>query len=1311
MKRSTFIRALQIAAVAAVCPIALAQSPTPSASADPTAGSPAASPTPTLEQTSPTSRQAPTSAPSAIHLLTASPSDAPAETAEVRAAKRSSEELQEIASLADQELTEFNEKNEQPIKAFQQALSELKTQQARLPPKSTDTQQASILELRMQNAQLQLDIIEDKRELLRLRVDRAKHRVDVAKARADLKIDEAAIERTLEAATPEDADRARTQKTLAEENAKDLRNQLEVAKSEILTNEKEVTLVKTLSEERRQERDAAKDAVQTAKPGADSTRLNQRLKFLNGIVASVELRLGVIEDQLAVRRESADAILQATELSTKDLEFRTELAQKINDRVATIDAKIAADQAKSEQKVQSERSRQINEKRETLEAAKQKAIEALAVYAPLKEEETSAGPTRELIWNAQHNAASEQRETVDRHLKLLDAIAKLDQARTRLLEEKASVGAIVTAQEVSIRQMGRDIALIEEKHRAAVAESVSLKDAPEVAKKLAAKILQKMISSDDLSVVEPPSPPMKDAKQEQPESLEKDDKAQQSAAPKKKADQQSRYVQTVEVAFKAALESIRQIRDDLEPLEFSEEQLPLGPGKAKEEARIRSDTAEISADQLPDELDEADFDEIRSDFEALSLSSWNFRKRQVELEIARAAVLSATYDKSKEYADAMDTFAKKLGEQRARDLWIRTEAVVGFQTLRQAWSDLRNLRRYAVLGVETLPQRLIGYGFLRALGGAAFLAIACFIGWRVGLVVKKWIRDAMRTVRGDRPNSMATKAHFVLLRTIGESQRFFWLAVAVISTLCILGLRGHALGVLLAATGLIIAYRILRCASKASLSPLNHRFRLPPLNDSIARHLSTVASFFWLFCLLAAASASVVVYSQHSEEFGVLIWKLFLLGGFMFVLWAVSHQSLLFRLLPRGEGAWVKTTNWLLLATVYPAFLAISTLWWTAVIFRFNILSYYLLEVLVKTLAGFGLAYLAYSVLMMRIGEFIEQRRIRLGDTSSGSSKAYSPPDAGKYRIWTQYGVAILAVVSIYFYWNRTIGELGRSEAAPEPIKIVVAKAGAMFGTADEKFFGPIDEETGERISDGLPWRIVLGLCVVAFAWLVSRVTRWIMNRFVFAKADLEPGSRATVLTFLTYLLIGGGIMWGLAKAGVDSGSLKVVSGAFVFGITFGLQDIFRNFISGILLHLSRPIRSGDFVEIGGRRGTVTRIGARSTTIVGEDNIAVAVPNGSIARGNVINWSHPIPVSKISVPMQVTRDSPVETVKSVLLNVAGGHPLVRAVPAPEVSFQTLSAGVKAFELMVWIDAVAESRRITSDLLFSIESALKAQNIK
>ena len=180
---------------------------------------------------------------------------------------------------------------------------------------------------------------------------------------------------------------------------------------------------------------------------------------------------------------------------------------------------------------------------------------------------------------------------------------------------------------------------------------------------------------------------------------------------------------------------------------------------------------------------------------------------------------------------------------------------------------------------------------------------------------------------------------------------------------------------------------------------------------------------------------------------------------------------------------------------------------------------------------------------------------------------------------------------------------------------------------------------------------------------------------------------------------------------GIDLSSLAIFASVVGVGIGFGLQNIASNFISGVLIGIERPIKVGDFVELGENRGTVQRIGARSTSILTPDRVTILVPNAQFLEREVINWSHGDPVSRLHVPVSVGYESDIGLVRAALLESAHSHPEVLTDPRPRVEMRGFGESSLDFELLVWTSEPRNQSRVKSDLYFRIEENLRSHGIE
>jgi small-conductance mechanosensitive channel len=238
---------------------------------------------------------------------------------------------------------------------------------------------------------------------------------------------------------------------------------------------------------------------------------------------------------------------------------------------------------------------------------------------------------------------------------------------------------------------------------------------------------------------------------------------------------------------------------------------------------------------------------------------------------------------------------------------------------------------------------------------------------------------------------------------------------------------------------------------------------------------------------------------------------------------------------------------------------------------------------------------------------------------------------------------------------------------------------------------------------------LVLPLLVAA-VWLAGGVLTRLFRSQVLEAVGLERGVQETLATLLRYALCFLGTLVVLQVWGVDLRSVAILASVLGVGIGFGLQNIANNFVSGVLINLERPVRSGDFVRVGEFVGSVLRVGARSTTIRTLDRVTIVVPNSRFLESEVVNWSHGDPVSRVHVPVGVAYGSDVRRVRHTLLEVARAHRWVLREPRPDVQLLRFGESSLDFDLLVWTEHPERQLKLVSDLNVAIESALRAHGI-
>ncbi|HEX7230957.1 MAG TPA: mechanosensitive ion channel domain-containing protein [Candidatus Binatia bacterium] len=229
-------------------------------------------------------------------------------------------------------------------------------------------------------------------------------------------------------------------------------------------------------------------------------------------------------------------------------------------------------------------------------------------------------------------------------------------------------------------------------------------------------------------------------------------------------------------------------------------------------------------------------------------------------------------------------------------------------------------------------------------------------------------------------------------------------------------------------------------------------------------------------------------------------------------------------------------------------------------------------------------------------------------------------------------------------------------------------------------------------------------------AFAVSRFVRFLLDEEVYPRLALKRGLPYAISATLHYLILFGGFFVALAALGVDMTRVTIIAGAFSVGVGLGLQNIFNNFISGLILLFERPISVGDIVEIEDASGVVERIGVRASIIRMANGSEIIMPNGKLISDRVINWTLSTRQHGIELPVAVAQGTDPGRVINLLEKTATAHPLVTSEPPPQALFVKLGPDSYGFELRAWTDRSELWMQIRSELAIAISATLAAEKI-
>ncbi|MDR2339333.1 MAG: mechanosensitive ion channel [Deltaproteobacteria bacterium] len=212
-------------------------------------------------------------------------------------------------------------------------------------------------------------------------------------------------------------------------------------------------------------------------------------------------------------------------------------------------------------------------------------------------------------------------------------------------------------------------------------------------------------------------------------------------------------------------------------------------------------------------------------------------------------------------------------------------------------------------------------------------------------------------------------------------------------------------------------------------------------------------------------------------------------------------------------------------------------------------------------------------------------------------------------------------------------------------------------------------------------------------------------------RLPLEPGVIPPLQMLLTYLIWIIFALIALMLLGVNFTSLAVIAGGLSVGIGFGLQNIFSNLVSGIMLIFGRTILVGDYIEVGGIAGTVRSVSIRCTVVETASNAAVFVPNSSIMSNQFINWTRNGRHTRRSITAGIPYGTDTKAVVALLLEAAKGDPRIMADPAPGVTLNEFADNYLQFILYVTIVDIDLVAGVLSDLRLRAESLFKENGIR
>jgi potassium-dependent mechanosensitive channel len=246
--------------------------------------------------------------------------------------------------------------------------------------------------------------------------------------------------------------------------------------------------------------------------------------------------------------------------------------------------------------------------------------------------------------------------------------------------------------------------------------------------------------------------------------------------------------------------------------------------------------------------------------------------------------------------------------------------------------------------------------------------------------------------------------------------------------------------------------------------------------------------------------------------------------------------------------------------------------------------------------------------------------------------------------------------------------------------------------------------------------KITIGLVLSAAACLyASFLLSWFLQGLLLqdtaTRKKMGPGGQQSLASLAHYTLVFLGVLLALGVLGIDLTKITIMLGALGVGIGFGLQQIVNNLVCGIFLLVERPIRVGDYIELGdGEWAEVKRIGLRATRVLTFDRADVWIPNADLITHQVVNWTFSDRFARLKLPVGVAYGSDTAQVLNILMEVANEDKAVVQYPAPYAFFSGFGDSSLKFELRVYLLDLDNWFTVYGRLYQAIEHKLREAGI-
>ncbi len=240
--------------------------------------------------------------------------------------------------------------------------------------------------------------------------------------------------------------------------------------------------------------------------------------------------------------------------------------------------------------------------------------------------------------------------------------------------------------------------------------------------------------------------------------------------------------------------------------------------------------------------------------------------------------------------------------------------------------------------------------------------------------------------------------------------------------------------------------------------------------------------------------------------------------------------------------------------------------------------------------------------------------------------------------------------------------------------------------------------------------KIIFAVLILLGTWMFVIALRRLITRPNFIADKIQEKRQMTIFLLTKYSAWFIAILSSLSVVGIDLTALVLGSTALLVGLGFGLQHVFRDFVSGIFLLFEGSIKIGDIIEVDNVVGKVMEVNLRSCELKTRDDVIIIVPNSKFLAEEVVNWSHDSEQVRFTIDVGVAYGSDIDQVTECLVGAMQAHKQVSKSPKPYIHFTNFGESSLEFKMYFWSKKTFLVEQVKSDLRIDVYKRLKEQGL-